>query len=144
MYITAKDASKEDLIAYIEKFLLQDDFKINPDQIGKFIVMRMQTCEKMGVPALGIMMTSQSNSNKTCWGVFKIDWYNRELFKDNEYKTKLVPIGKWWNCMVERAWYNDFPEYLVNNHDAFVIDDPITAMEFADKLNEFKIGKENE
>lgn len=142
MYITAKDASKEDLIAYIEKFLLQDNFKINQDQIGKFIVMRMQTCEKMGVPALGIMMTSQSNSNKTLWGVFKIDWYKRELFKDAEYKVKLTPIGKYWACMVERAWYNDFPEHLVNNHDAFVIDDPITAMEFADKLNEFKIGEE--
>ena len=123
MYINVKDASKEDLMTYIEKFLLQDNFKINPDQIGKFIVMRMQTCEKMGVPALGIMLTSQSHSNKTLWGVFKIDWYNRELFKDNEYKTNLVPIGKWWNCMVERPWYNDFPEGTINRHDAILIED---------------------
>lgn len=139
MYIDVKEANKEELMSYIEKSLLQDNFKINPDQIGKFIVMRIQTCEKTLVPIMGIMLTSQSSSNKEAWGVFKIDWYNRELFKDNEYKTKLVPIGKWWSCMVERAWYNDFPEDLINRHDAILLDDSIMAMEIADKLNEFNI-----
>ena len=142
MYIDVKSVSKEELMDYVEKHLIQDDFKINPDQIGKFIVMRMDICEKMMVPMLGIMLTSTSSGSKRAWGVFKIDWYQRELFKDAEYKVKLTPIGKWWACMVERAWYNDFPEHLVNENDAIVVDDPIMAMDIADKFNEFKIGEE--
>lgn len=142
MYINVKNATKEELMNYINNSLLQDNFKINPDQIGKFIVMRMDICEKTLVPMMGIMLTSQSGHAERAWGVFKIDWYNRELFKNNEYKTNLVPIGKWWACMVERAWYNDFPESLINRHDAILIEDPIMAMELADKLNEFNIGEE--
>jgi hypothetical protein len=144
MYIDVKSASKEELIDYVEKHLIQDDFKITPDQIGKFIVIRMELCEKMMVPMLGIMLTSQSGHSKRAWGAFKIDWYNRKLFKDAEYKVKLTPIGKWWACMVERAWYNDFPEHQVNDHDAIVVEDPIMAMEIADKFNEFKIGEEEQ
>lgn len=142
MYINVKDATKEELMNYINNSLLQDNFKINPDQIGKFIVMRMDICEKTLVPMMGIMLTSTSGHAKRAWGVFKIDWYNRQLFKNNEFKTKLVPIGKWWACMVERSWYNDFPEDLINRHDAILIEDPIMAMEIADKLNEFNIGEE--
>lgn len=144
MYINVKSASKEELMDYVEKHLIQDDFKITPDQIGKFIVMRMKLCEKMMVPMLGIMLTSHSGGSKMAWGVFKIDWYNRKLFRDAEYKVKLTPIGKYWACMVERAWYNDFPEHQVNDHDAIVVEDPIMAMEIAGKFNEFKIGEEKE
>lgn len=143
MYIDVKDATKEELMNYINNSLLQDNFKINPDQIGKFIVMRMDFCEKTLVPMMGIMLTSTSGHAKQAWGVFKIDWYHREMYKENEYKTNLVPIGKWWACMVERAWYNDFPEGLINRHDAILIEDPIMAMELADKLNEFNIGEED-
>ena len=142
MYINVQTATKEELLTYINEHLVQDNFKITPDHIGKFIIMRMELCEKTLVPMMGMILTSTGGNAKHAWGVFKIDWYNRQLFKDNEYKTTLVPIGKWWACMVERAWYNDFPEGLVNNHDAFVVDDPIMAMEIADKLNEFKIDVE--
>ena len=145
MYIDVKDATKEELMNYINtnNSLLPENFKITPDQIGKFIVMRMGLCEKTFVPMLGIMLTSTSGHTKRAWGVFKIDWYHREMYKENEYKTNLVPVGKWWSCMVERAWYNDFPEGLINRHDAILIEDPIMAMEIADKLNEFKIGEED-
>lgn len=142
MYINVKTATKEELLTYINEHLFQDNFKITPDHIGKFIVMRMELCEKTLVPMMGMILTNTSGNAKHAWGVFKIDWYKRELFKDNEYKTNLVPIGKWWNCMVERAWYNDFPEGLINRHDAIIVEDPIEAMDIADKLNEFKIGEE--
>lgn len=142
MYIDIKSATKDELMNYInEMHPVIKDFQMTPDYIGKTIVMQMQTCEKSLFPMIGIV-TSESSQNPIMWGAFRLEWYDRKLFKDNEYKTRLIPIGKYWSCMPERAWYNCSFESNVYCGDALIVDDPIEAVEIADKLNEFKIGLE--
>ena len=138
MYLNVnfKNASQEDLLKYLQRYIVKD-FKMTPDYIGKTLVMKMTTCEKSMFPLIGVV-TSESSRNPIMWGAFRLEWYDRKLFKANEYKTRLIPIGKYWRYMPERAWYNDSFETEVYNGNALIVDDPIEAVEICDKLNELK------
>lgn len=131
------NAEKEDLVKYLERYW-DKDFKMSPDYIGKILIQKTRKCSKQFVPLLGLF-ESESGKTETIWAPFKMCWYNRELFKDNEYKTKLQPIGKYWPICHERAWYNDDFEFNVRQGDMLIVDDPMEAIEICDRLNELKI-----
>jgi len=140
MYIDVKTFNKEELLNYINKFLYKDSFKMNADSIGKCIIKEMQICEKELVPMLGFIMESVSGKAPIIWGAFRLDWYDRELDPENTFKTKLVPIGEFWSKMPEHKWYNSDFESDFYRGKALIVEDPIEAVEIANKLNEFEIS----
>ena len=142
MYVDVKEGTRQQIIDYIEMYLTKADYTITPDEIGKCLIIRMRTVDKAFLPGMSCVV--EGSRNERIWGVFKLCWYNRELFHENEYKTLLQPIGKYWQMMPERAWYNESIESEVLNADAFIVDDPIEAFEIAEKLNEYKIGLEEQ
>lgn len=120
----------------IEKFNLKDYLipddkicKLDKTDIGKCLVMKVRSgCRDF----FGF---SHSTGDPDIYAAFIIDWYKPELFKDNEYKTRLRPIGNFRLCCIDRAWYNCDLEGDINNHFAFYIEDPIEAVEIACELN---------
>ena len=120
----------------IEKFNLKD-YLIPKDKIckrdntyiSKCLVMKVRSGSK------GLGFFSHSPGDPDIYAAFIMDWYKPELFKDNEYKTRLRPIGNFRLCCIDRAWYNCDLEGDINDHFAFYIEDPIEAVEIACELN---------
>ena len=129
--------TKEEFLEYISRYLI-DDIKLNADHVGKFIVTQTREVEKEIMPMIGVITTSR-NSSKLIWAAFEIGWYNRELFKENEYKVHLTPIGADWAVADERSWYNCDIESRLTQHNALLVDDPLEAYDIKQKLNELKI-----
>lgn len=82
---------------------------------------------------LGICMSS--TTNEEAYGIFKIDWYNRDVFPENTYKTKLVPCGKLKEILPERSWYCSDIESSLTWNKAEYFDDPFQALNFANQKN---------
>ncbi len=120
----------------IEKFNLKDYLipedkvcKLDKTDIGKCLVLKVESWTR----ELGFF--SRSGNEPEIYAAFMIDWYNPKLFKDNEYKTRLRPIGNFRLCCNDRAWYNCDLEGDINDHFAFYIEDPVEAVEIACELN---------
>ena len=128
--------NKDEFIEYIQKYLV-NGIKLNADDIGKFIVMQTREVEKQFVPLFGIVTSRYSHN--IIWAAFEIGWYNRQVFKDNDYKSHLKPIGVDWAIAEEHDYYNDDIESRLNRHDALIVDDPMEAADIARKLNELNI-----
>lgn len=120
----------------IEKFNLKDYLipngkvcKLDKTDIGKCLVMKVRS----GHNGLGFF--SHSPSDPDIFAAFIIDWYKPELFKDNEYKTRLRPIGNFRYCCIDRPWYNCDLEGSINRKFAYYVEDPAEALEIACELN---------
>lgn len=120
----------------IEKFNLKDYLipedkvcKLDKTDIGKCLVMKVRSGRR------DFFGFSHSTGDPDIYAAFIIDWYNPELFKNNEYKTRLRPIGNFRLCCIDRAWYNCDLEGSINNHYAYYIEDPVEAVEIACELN---------
>lgn len=121
------------------------NFNLDSSNIGHYIVWKMQSTTKYRFDPsspFGISMTG-IKGDPTMWVVCQIDWYNKELFKNNEYKSYLHPVGKfepfftdrpWYNCDIESRLYFGEAEYFENLED---------AMNWADKKNKELIKNNN-
>lgn len=113
------------------------NFKLGKDNIGHYIVRKMRSTIKYKwdpTSPLGITMTGIKGEPEL-YAVFKIDWYNKELFKNNEYKSYLHPVGIYEPFFPDRPWYNCDIEsslYFGSDHYFENLDE---ALKFASKKN---------
>ena len=108
---------------------IENIYKLDKTYIGKCLVIKVRSGSK------GFGFFSHSPGDPDIYAAFIMDWYKPELFKDNEYKTRLRPIGNFRLCCIDRAWYNCDLEGDINDHFAFYIEDPVEAVEIACELN---------
>ena len=115
----------------LSHYLIPDDkiCKLDKTDIGKCLVMKVQSGSR------NWFGFSVSTGDPFIYAAFIIDWYKPELFKDNEYKTRLRPIGNFRMCCSDRAWYNCDIEGDINDHYAFYVEDPGEALTIACELN---------
>ena len=117
----------------LSNYLIPDDkiCKLDKTDIGKCLVMKVQS----GHHDIFGFTFSVSTGDPFIYAAFIMDWYKPELFKDNEYKVRLRPIGNFRLCCHDRAWYNCDIEGDINNHYAYYIEDPMDAITIACELN---------
>ena len=111
-----------------------DNFIIDASKIGNYIVEKWPIHEPTYMFGVKVC-SSVSNNSSEIYGVFRIDWYNKELFEKNEYKTKLTPVGRLKDYMPNRAWYNSDIESSLQYFNAEYFEDPFEAQAYADKKN---------
>lgn len=108
-----------------------DDFKMDSTKIGNYIVMRSRLQEKFNI--LGVCMTS--STNEEAYGIFKIDWYNKEVHPNNTYKAKLVPCGALKELLPTGNWYCSDVVSTLQWNQAEYFEDPFEAQEYANRKN---------
>ena len=111
-----------------------DDFKMDASKVGGDIVMKSRLLEKSYI--LGFCISS--TTDEEAYGIFKIDWYDKNVFPENTYKAKLVPCGKLKEILPDRSWYcSDIVTTLQYNYNnqAEYFDDPFEAEAYANAKN---------
>ena len=111
-----------------------EGFKMDASKIGNYIVEKWPAHEPTYMFGVKVC-SSVSNNSPEIYGVFRIDWYDKALFKNNEYKSKLIPVGRLKDYMPNRAWYNSDIESSLKHFCAEYFEDPFEAQAYADKKN---------
>jgi hypothetical protein len=108
-----------------------DDFKMDASKIGGYIVMRSRLQESFNI--LGVCMTS--SIEEEAYGIFRIDWYNKEVHPNGTYKAKLVPCGLLKELFPTDNWYCCDIESTLRWNQAEYFDDPFDAENYANHKN---------
>ena len=111
-----------------------DGFKLDASKIGGYIVEDWPLHEPLFMFGMKIGSSVTSNS-PDAYGIFRVDWYNKEVFPDNHYKAKLVPVDKLKDFMPDRARYCSDVENSLHSGWAEYFDDPFEALVYANKKN---------
>ena len=115
----------------MERNTKYDNFKVDASKVGGYIVMRSRLLEKSCI--LGVCISSYTNDE--AYGIFKIDWYDKQAFPENTYKAKLVPCGQLKLFLEERPWYCSDIETTLQYNGAEYFDDPFDAQAYANAKN---------
>ena len=113
------------------------NFKLDSSHIGHYIVCQMKSSTQYRFDSstpFGLRMTG-IKGDPVLWVVCQIDWYNKELFKNNEYKSYLHPVGKFEPFFTDRPWYNCDIESRLHFGDAEYFENLEDAMNYADEKN---------
>lgn len=127
---------REQVIMFPPFFIMERNkkyynFKMDSSKIGGYIVMRSRLLEKFY--ALGICIPS--TTDEEAYGIFKIDWYDKQAFPENTYKAKLVPCGILKGILPERPWYCSDIVTTLQYSRAEYFDDPFEAQTYANQRN---------
>ena len=115
----------------MERNTKYDNFKVDASKVGGYIVMRSRLLEKSYI--LGVCISSYTNDE--AYGIFKIDWYDKQAFPENTYKAKLIPCGMLKEVLEERPWYCSDIETTLRYNGAEYFDDPFEAQAYANAKN---------
>ena len=108
-----------------------DNFKMDASKVGGYIVKKSRLVEKSII--LGMVVCDLTD--KYAWGIFKVDFYNKDLHPDNTYKAKLIPVGLFsTNLQTENMYCSDIESILIWNKAEYFYD-PFNALDFANKKN---------
>lgn len=111
---------------------------LTPDHVGMYIIRKTRTIRPFTDKDLG----QRVRENDIIYAPLQIRWFNRELFRDNEYKVRLTPIGKFRYIATDRSYYNCDVSQSLSNGISLLVDDPLVAYDIAKKLNQkiFSLG----
>lgn len=115
----------------MERNTKYEGFKMDASKVGGYIVMRSRLLEKINIFDFCI----SSTTNEEAYGIFKIDWYDREISPNNTYKAKLVPCGTLKEFLPERSWYCEDVVSSLWWNQAEYFDDPFDAQAYANVKN---------
>jgi len=113
------------------------NFKLGVDHIGKFLVWKMRSTTKFHydpTSPFGIVFTGLSK-DADMFVVCQIDWYNKDVFPENDYKSYLHPVGVYNDYFTDRPLYNSDIESCLRNNNAEIFDDFEEANKWAIKKN---------
>lgn len=108
-----------------------DNFKMDASKVGGYIVKESRLVEKSII--LGTVICEFTG--KYAWGIFKVDFYNKDLHPDNTYKAKLIPIGPFSTDLQTENMYCMDIESSLRWDKAEYFYDPFQALKFANEKN---------
>jgi hypothetical protein len=115
----------------MERNTKYDNFKMDASKVGGYIVKKSRLVERSII--LGVVICDLTD--ECVWGIFKVDFYNKDVHPNNSYKAKLIPVGPFSiNLQTENMYCSDIESSLTWNKAEY-FDDPFNALDFANKKN---------
>lgn len=119
--------------------------KFEPNDIGKFLVMKFRYEEHMFWGSLfGTKLQVNGKNPDMLYAVYEIGWHNDLQKHENnvDYKIKLTPVGNWGAWCPDRSWYTSDIESMVNSTYNLFEENPI--FDNVEDANEFALKKDFE
>ena len=108
-----------------------DNFKMDASKVGGYIVKKSRLVETSII--LGVVVYDLTN--EYAWGIFKVDFYDKDLHSDNTYKAKLIPVGPFsTNLQTGNMYCSDIESSLTWDKAEYFYD-PFQALKFANEKN---------
>ena len=115
----------------MERNIKYDNFKMDDSKVGGYIVTKSRLVKKSII--LGIVVCDSTDEH--VWGIFKVEFYDKDVFPDNTYKAKLIPVGPFSiNLQIENMYCSDIESCLTWNKAEY-FNDPFQALNFANQKN---------
>ena len=115
----------------MERNIKYDNFRMDASKVGGYIVKKSRLVEKSII--LGIVVCD--STDKYAWGIFKVDFYDKNVHPNNTYKAKLIPVGPFsTNLQTENMYCSDIESSLIWDRAEY-FKDPFQALNFANQKN---------
>ena len=115
----------------MERNIKYDNFKMDDSKVGGYIVTKSRLVKKSII--LGIVVCD--STDEYVWGIFKVEFYDKDVFPDNTYKAKLIPVGPFsTNLQTENMYCSDIESSLIWDRAEY-FEDPFQALNFANQKN---------
>jgi len=130
--------------------LVEKRFKFEPEDIGKFIVLKFRYQENMFWGSLlgtKLQINGHQLSERnmdSLYGVYEICWHNEYSKYENNisYKVHLKPVGDWGAWCPNRSWYSsDIESHMFNDYDLI---HEMPLFDNVEEANDFAIKKNDE